>query len=294
MNKTTTKTVWAKLTSLLEMVKFTHTVFAFPFALMGVVLASLASETAPTVGQVFWICLAMVGARTGTMGLNRIIDARIDADNPRTAERHLPAGKVAMSEAWVLVLGAFGLLLLAAWMLNPLCLKLTPVAIFFLALYSYCKRFTSMAHIVLGLCLAAAPVGAWIALRGDIGWPVAVLGLAVLFWVAGFDIFYALQDYEFDRDKGLYSIPSRFGVERSFQITRLFHVTMVVLLLMLVFSKGLGIIYLVGVVVVAGLLAYEHLLVRPDDLSRLDAAFFNMNGYISVTIFLFTLADALI
>lgn len=289
-----TNNAWAKLTTLLEMIKFSHTVFAFPFALMGMLLASLASGIAPTFAQVFWICLAMVGARTGAMGLNRIIDARIDAENPRTVERHLPAGRVAMGEAWLLVLGAFALLLLAAWMLNPLCLQLAPVAIFFLALYSYCKRFTSMAHVVLGICLAAAPIGAWIALRGDIGWPVIVLGLAVLFWVAGFDIFYALQDYEFDREKGLFSIPSRFGVERSFLITRLFHVAMVFLLLLLVFSEGLGLIYLLGVVVVAGLLIYEHLLVRPDDLTRLDAAFFNMNGYISVTIFLFTLADVLI
>jgi 4-hydroxybenzoate polyprenyltransferase len=294
MDTTITNSAWGKLTVLLEMIKFSHTVFAFPFALMGVVLASLASGTAPTVGQVLWICLAMVGARTGAMGLNRIIDARIDADNPRTSERHLPAGKVALTEAWLLVLVAFAVLLLSAWMLNPLCLKLAPVAIFFLALYSYCKRFTAMAHIVLGICLAAAPVGAWIALRGDVGWPVVVLGLAVLFWVAGFDIFYALQDYEFDRDNGLYSIPSRFGIKRSFQITRLFHAAMVLLLLILSFSEGLGAIYLLGVVVVTGLLLYEHLLVRPDDLSRLDAAFFNMNGYISVTIFLFTLADALV
>jgi 4-hydroxybenzoate polyprenyltransferase len=226
--------------------------------------------------------------------LNRIIDARIDAANPRTSARHLPAGTVAMNEAWLLVTAALTLLLLAAWMLNPLCLKLSPLAIFLLVLYSYCKRFTAMAHVVLGLCLAAAPVGAWIALRGDIGWPVVVLGLAVLFWVAGFDIFYALQDHEFDRDNGLFSIPSRYGVKRSFQIARLFHVVMVALLLILVFSKGLGVIYLLGVMVVAGLLIYEHLLVRPDDLTRLDAAFFNMNGYISVTIFLFTFTDALV
>jgi 4-hydroxybenzoate polyprenyltransferase len=283
-----------KLTALMEMIKFSHTVFAFPFALMGVVLASLASGTSPTFGQVVWICVAMIGARTGAMGLNRIIDARIDANNPRTADRHLPAGKVSLSEAWLLVLGAFALLLLAAAMLNPLCLKLAPVAIFFLVLYSYCKRFTAMAHLVLGLCLAAAPIGAWIALRGDIGWPVVVLGLAVLLWVAGFDIFYALQDYEFDRNQGLYSIPARLGVERSFLIARLFHVAMVILLLSLFFSVGLGYLYLFGVLVVTGLLIYEHLLVRPNDLSRLDAAFFNMNGYISVTIFCFTLADALL
>jgi len=289
-----TNTTLGKLTALLEMIKFSHTVFAFPFALMGAVLASLNSGTSPTFGQVFWICMAMVGARTGAMGLNRIIDAEIDADNPRTASRHLPAGKVTISEAWFLVVGAFALLLFAAWMLNPLCLWLSPVAIFFLVTYSYCKRFTSMAHVILGLCLAAAPIGAWIALRGDIGWPVIVLGLAVLFWVAGFDIFYALQDYEYDRQKQLFSIPSRYGVKRSFLIARVFHMTMVVLLLLLLFSNGLGMIYLFGVLVVAGLLVYEHMLVCPEDLSRLDAAFFNMNGYISVTIFFFTLVDALV
>ena len=172
MDTTITNNFLTKLTTLLEMIKFSHTVFAFPFALMGVVLASLESGSAPAFGQVFWVCLAMVGARTGAMGLNRIIDARIDAENPRTAERHLPAGKVRPLEAWLLVLGAFALLLFAAWMLNPLCLKLAPVAIFFLALYSFCKRFTALAHLILGLCLAAAPVGAWIALRGDVGWPV--------------------------------------------------------------------------------------------------------------------------
>ncbi len=294
MDTSLTHNTWIKLTTLMEMIKFSHTVFAFPFALMGVVLASLANGSAPTFGQIFWVCAAMVGARTVAMGLNRIVDARIDAENPRTAERHLPSGRVSVAEAWVLVLGALVLFLLAAWMLNPLCLKLSPVAIFFLVLYSYCKRFTSMAHIVLGICLAAAPIGAWIALRGDIGWPVMVLGLAVLFWVAGFDIFYALQDYEFDREKGLFSIPSRFGVERSFQITRAFHIVMILLLLLLTFSQGLGLIYLVGVFVVAGLLVYEHMLVKPSDLSGLDAAFFNMNGYISVTIFLFTFVDALV
>jgi 4-hydroxybenzoate polyprenyltransferase len=294
MDTSLTNTAWGKLTTLLEMIKFSHTVFAFPFALMGLVLASLANNTAPTFGQIFWVCIAMVGARTVAMGLNRIIDARIDAENPRTAERHLPSGRVSVADAWMMVSGALVLFLLAAWRLNPLCLQLSPVAIFFLVLYSYCKRFTSMAHIVLGVCLAAAPVGAWIALRGDIGWPVMVLGLAVLFWVAGFDIFYALQDYEFDREKGLFSIPSRFGVERSFQITRVFHIVMILLLLLLTFSQGLGVIYLVGVLVVSGLLVYEHMLVKPSDLSRLDAAFFNMNGYISVTIFLFTLVDALV
>ncbi len=287
-----TATVFDKARSLLEMIKFSHTVFAFPFALMGVVLAAMANGAPPTIGQIVWICLAMVGARSGAMGLNRIIDARIDAENPRTANRHLPAGKISPAEAWLLVAAAFALLLFAAWMLNPLCFYLAPVALFFLTLYSYCKRFTALAHLVLGLCLAAAPVGAWIALRGAISWPILALGLAVLLWVAGFDIFYALQDLEFDREKGLHSIPSRLGIERSFLLARSFHAMMVFLLLLLPLGSGLGWIYLIGVGAVAGLLVYEHRLVRPGDLSRLDAAFFNMNGYISVTIFAFTLLDA--
>jgi len=280
--------------TLLEMIKFSHTVFAFPFALMGVILASLASGALPTFLQIVWICLAMVGARSGAMGLNRIIDASIDARNPRTAQRHIPAGKVTLKEAWVFVLASFALLLFSAWMLNPLCLALSPLALFFLALYSYCKRFTPLAHIVLGVCLAAAPIGAWIALRGDVSWQVLVLGLAVLFWVAGFDILYALQDLEFDREQGLHSIPSRLGVERSLLLARAFHAVMVFLLALLLSMPGLDWIYLLGVLVVTGLLVYEHLLVKADDLSRLDAAFFNMNGYISVTIFAFTLLDSLV
>jgi len=284
---------WTKFTTLLEMIKFSHTVFALPFALMGAVLAALANNRPPTFGQIFWICLAMAGARTVAMGLNRIIDARIDAQNPRTAERHIPAGKVSYLEAWGLVGGALALLLFAAWMLNPLCLTLAPIAVGFLVLYSFCKRFTSLAHVVLGICLAAAPLGAWIALRGSIGWPAIVLALAVLLWVSGFDIFYSLQDVEFDRSQGLYSIPVWVGVEKAISIVRFFHVGMMILLFNLLFTPGLGWIYLSGLLVVSAMLVYEHMLVRADDLSKLDAAFFNMNGYISVTIFLFTLADAL-
>ncbi|RMF47775.1 MAG: 4-hydroxybenzoate octaprenyltransferase [Deltaproteobacteria bacterium] len=283
-----------KMVALLDMIKFSHTIFAFPFALMGMILAALTSGQGPTFGQIFWICVAMVGARSGAMGLNRIIDARIDAANPRTADRPIPTGRVSMLEAWAFVLVAFALMLLAAWMLNPLCFKLAPIALFFLFLYSWCKRFTALAHIVLGICLAAAPIGAWIALRGDVGWQVAALGLAVLLWVAGFDIFYALQDLEFDRQAGLHSIPVKLGPEKAIQLVRWLHIGMVILLLTLLSVPGLGLIYFVGVLIVTGLLVYEHLLVRPDDLSRLDAAFFNMNGYISVTIFLFTLTDALV
>lgn len=287
-------TVWAKVGTLLEMIKFSHTVFAFPFALMGATLASLASGRPPTVAQVLWICLAMVGARTAAMGLNRIIDARIDAQNPRTAGRPLPAGTVSRFEAWLLVLVATALLLTAAAMLNPLCLALAPVALGFFVLYAYCKRFTALAHVVLGICLAAAPVGAWIALRGDLGWPVLVLGAAVLFWVAGFDIFYALQDVDFDRAKGLHSIPARLGVKNAILLGKLFHGAMVALLLLLPLGLPLGWLYYAGVAVISLLIAYEHQLVKPDDLSKLDAAFFNMNGYISVTIFAFTLADTLL
>ncbi len=283
-----------KVHDLLEMIKFSHTVFAFPFALMGVILASLASGRAPSAVQVFWVCLAMVGARTAAMSLNRIIDAGIDKDNPRTAGRHIPAGRISRLEAWLFVVAAVALLLLSAWMLNPLCFYLAPVALGFFVLYAYCKRFTSLAHIVLGICLAAAPIGAWIALRGDVGWPVLALGLAVLFWVAGFDIFYALQDVEFDRSKGLHSIPVLLGVKNAILLGKVFHGLMVAFLLIIPLGLPLGWIYYLGLAVVSGLIAYEHQLVKPDDLSRLDAAFFNMNGYISVTIFLFTLVDALV
>jgi 4-hydroxybenzoate polyprenyltransferase len=284
----------AKIKTLLEMIKFSHTIFAFPFALMGVVLAALASHSLPSIGQLFWICIAMVGARSAAMGLNRLIDAKIDAENPRTAERHIPAGTVKVWEAALFILVALVLFFFAAWMLNPLCFKLAPVVIALFILYSYCKRFTHLAHLVLGVCLAIAPVGAWIALRGDIGWPVIALALAVLFWVSGFDIFYALQDYDFDAERGLHSVPVRLGKHRAIKLVRIFHGLMLLFLLLVLPGSGLGWIYFAGVVVVALLLIYEHSLVKVDDLSKLDAAFFNMNGYISIAIFAFTLVDALI
>lgn len=283
-----------KLRNLLEMIKFSHTIFAFPFALIGVVLAARASASLPSLSQLLWICLAMVGARSAAMGLNRLIDARIDALNPRTAERHIPAGRVSRREAWLLVAGAIALFELAAWALNPLCLALSPLVLAFLVLYSFAKRFTPYAHLILGLCLAAAPIGAWIALRGDVSLAIVLIGLAVLLWVAGFDVFYALQDVEFDRHQGLHSIPVWLGVEKSFAVVRAFHVGMVVLLLAVAPLAGLGPLYLMGVLAVAALLLYEHRLVRPDDLSRLDAAFFTMNGYISVVLFAFVLADTLV
>ncbi|EAT17340.1 UbiA-like polyprenyltransferase [Desulfuromonas acetoxidans] len=283
-----------KVRSLLEMIKFSHTIFAFPFALIGVVMAAQANGALPGIGQVFWICMAMIGARSGAMGLNRLLDAHIDGLNPRTADRHIPAGKVSRWEAWLLVLAAYGLLVLSAWMLNPLCFYLSFVALFFLVLYSFAKRFTAYAHVILGLCLGAAPVGAWIALRGDISWSIVMIGLAVLLWVAGFDVFYALQDVEFDREQGLHSIPVKLGEEGSFKLVRGFHIGMIVLLLLAFPGSGLGWIYLLGVAVVAAMLLYEHTLVKPGDLSKMDAAFFTMNGYISVTLFVFVLLDVVI
>jgi 4-hydroxybenzoate polyprenyltransferase len=284
----------AKFRDLLEMIKFSHTVFAFPFALMGALLAGLKSGAPPSWAQIGWICLAMVGARSAAMGLNRLLDARIDAQNPRTASRHIPAGRISLAEAWAFVAGSTALLLLAAWMLNPLCFFLAPVALGLFVLYAYCKRFTALAHVVLGVCLAGAPIGAWIALRGDLQWPILALGLAVLFWVAGFDIFYALQDLDFDRSAGLHSIPVKLGEKHAILLAKIFHGVMVALLLTLPLGLPLSWLYYAGIAVISGLIAYEHQLVKPGDLSKLDAAFFNMNGYISVTIFLFTLADVLV
>lgn len=286
--------MFSKIRHLLEMIKFSHTIFAFPFALMGATLAALANGQPPSAAQIGWICLAMVGARNTAMGLNRIIDARIDAENPRTASRQIPAGIISLKEAWIFVISSTLLLLVAAWQLNPLCFYLSPLVLAFFILYAYCKRFTSLAHIVLGICLAGAPLGAWIALRSTIEWPILALALAVLVWVTGFDIFYALQDLDFDRKKGLYSIPVRLGEKGAILLGKILHGLMVGLLLLIPQGLPLGMIYYAGIGVISLMIAWEHHLVKPGDLSKLDAAFFNMNGYISVTIFFFTLADVLI
>jgi 4-hydroxybenzoate polyprenyltransferase len=272
----------------LEMIKFSHTVFALPFALTGAVLAA---RGIPSWQQIFWILMAMVGARTTAMGLNRVVDAEIDARNPRTSGRAIPAGLLGKGTVLGFIILAVLLMTYAAARLNPLCLKLAPVALFFLLLYSYCKRFTSLAHVVLGLCLGAAPVGGWIAIRGTVELPVVLLGFAVLFWVAGFDILYALQDLEFDRSEGLHSIPVRLGVTRSLWLARLFSFLMIVLMVAVYLLLPVGKYFLAGVIASAILLAYEHWLLRGGDLSRLDMAFFTMNGYISIIIFLGTLID---
>jgi 4-hydroxybenzoate polyprenyltransferase len=280
-----------KVTVFLEMIKFSHTIFALPFALTG---ALLAARGIPSGQQILWIILAMVGARTAAMGLNRLIDADIDAKNPRTANRAIPAGLIGKGATALFIASSLALLLVAAAQLNPLCLKLSPLAVFFLVLYSYCKRFTALAHVVLGICLAAAPIGAWIAIKGEIEPAAIILGGIVLFWVAGFDILYALQDLDFDREAGLHSIPVALGVNGSLWAARLFHLTMLGLLMALPSVMGLGTYFTVGIGVVTLMLAYEHWLLKDGDLTKMDAAFFNMNGYISIAILFFTALDVLV
>lgn len=272
----------------LEMIKFPHTVFALPFALTS---AFIASNGVPSKYQLFWIIMAMVGARTGAMSFNRLVDMHIDAKNPRTKDRPLPRGLISKEAVIFYTLISFMLLIYSAKKLNQLCFYLSPVAIVILCGYSLTKRFTSLSHIVLGLALAGAPLGAWIAIKGSIDALPVLLSLAVLFWVAGFDILYALQDYEFDKKEGLYSIPVRFGIKKSITISRAFHFIMVSLLLLLYFSGGFGFFYITGLIIIAILLVYEHSLVKENDLSKLDIAFFNMNGYISIIYFTFTVLD---
>jgi 4-hydroxybenzoate polyprenyltransferase len=280
--------IFKKIALFLEMIKFSHTIFALPFALVG---ALLAAGGLPEAGQLLWIILAMVGARTAAMGLNRLIDAGIDGRNPRTAGRAIPSGQVGKGTTLLFILASLALLLVAAARLNPLCLMLSPLAIFFLVLYSYCKRFTSLAHVVLGLCLSAAPIGAWVAIRGSIDGPALILGGAVLVWVAGFDILYALQDLDFDRSAGLHSIPVLLGVDGSLWTARICHLAMLGLLLGLFTVLRLGGFFMAGILVTAAMLLYEHWLLKDGNLAKLDAAFFNMNGYISVVMLLGTAAD---
>lgn len=279
-----------KIGIFLEMIKFAHTIFALPFALTG---ALLAAGGLPSLRQTVWIILAMVGARTAAMAMNRLIDAEIDARNPRTAVRAIPAGLIGKGLTLFFIIASIALMLFSAYMLNPLCLKLSPIALFFLLLYSYCKRFTALAHVVLGICLAAAPIGAWVAIRGTVDAPALVLGGIVLFWVAGFDILYALQDLDFDRTAGLHSIPVLLGVTGSLWAARIFHLIMIGLLFTLFNLMHMGPFFLAGILTATAMLLYEHWLLKDGDLAKLDAAFFNMNGYISVAIVLFTAADVL-
>ncbi len=281
----------AKAAVYLRMIKFSHSVFALPFAFTS---ALLAAGGIPSWSKILWITLAMVSGRSAAMGLNRVIDRKVDALNPRTFQREIPAGTIKIAEAVIFILVSTLIFLYAAYSLNPLCLKLSPLALAVFVLYPYTKRFTWLSHVVLGIAIAGAPVGAWIALRGTVDMEIIPLALSVVFWLAGFDVLYALQDLDFDKKSGLRSIPQRFGIRRSLFLARTFHILTWILLLVTAVIFDLGIVFHSGLIVVGMLLVYEHRLVKEDDLSRLNMAFFNMNGYISLTVFIFTLLDFII
>ena len=273
-------------------VKLPHTVFALPFALTGVVLAS--REVMPTVGQVGWVVLAFTAARFTAMAFNRIVDRDVDARNPRTRLREIPSGALLVGQAKLSVVIAGALFILASWMLNPLCGMLSPIALAWVLFYSYCKRFTRWSHLVLGLGLGIAPVGGYLAVTGtwsEPAWMLPVLAMAVMTWSGGFDILYALQDVAFDRANGLFSLPGALGAPKALRIARVLHLCTVVLLAMVGAATASGLLYAIGVAVVALLLAYEHSLVTAEDLTKLDAAFFTMNGVISISFFTFVLLE---
>lgn len=274
--------MWKKITILLEMIKFEHTVFAMPFALMG---AFLAQGGLPTFRVFFWVVLAMVGARTCAMGFNRIADRRFDAANPRTADRALPAGQVSLFESWLMVLLAGLLFFFACWMLNPLALKIAPFALGLTLFYSLTKRFTWLCHVVLGVALAFSPLGGWVAVAAHFDGYPWVLSLGVLFWVAGFDCIYACLDADFDREAGLFSMPAIFGRQNGFRVAVAFHAVAFVLFTLTGIQMALNFWYYLGIAVTGGALFYQHLIVNPRDLSRIQQSFFSMNGLIALTLF---------
>ena len=286
---------WTRLRLTLEMIRFEHSVFALPFALTGALLAWRESgfHIPGLAWRFFWIIVAMVAARSAAMAFNRILDADIDAKNRRTANRHLPAGVLSMRFAWGFTFASSLIFIWAARQLGWLCFLLAPVVLIVLFAYSFCKRFTAFSHLVLGFCLGMAPAAAWIALTGKLDARILWLTAAVTFWTAGFDVIYACQDFEFDCAEGLFSIPQRFGLRRALLIARLLHAVMVGCLIALIVSFHLGVLSVAGLGIVILLLMYEHALVRADDLSRVNAAFFTVNGYVSVLFFVFWAADIL-
>jgi 4-hydroxybenzoate polyprenyltransferase len=268
----------------LEMIKIEHTLFALPFAFLGAVLAA---RGVPSARQIVWITVAMVGARSTAMAFNRIADREYDARNPRTKMRAIPAGSLSVGFVWLFSIVSASIFFLAAAMLNRLTLVLAPVALASVVLYSYTKRWTVLSHLVLGWCLGIAPTGAWIAVRGAIDSPIPLLlSVVVMLWTAGFDVLYACQDYEFDLQEGLYSIPARFGITGSLWISRALHLAAFAALLTLYFLTNLGMLAAVGVIATGSLLIYQHTLVRANDLSRLNAAFFTTNAFVSVILFI--------
>jgi 4-hydroxybenzoate polyprenyltransferase len=277
----------------LDMIKFEHSVFALPFALTGALLAyrdgGFDFTGAPA--TILWIIVAMVGARSAAMAFNRLVDAEIDARNPRTKIRHIPAGLLTRAFCWGFTAASSAVFLFAAWELNTLCFRLAPIALLIVFAYSFTKRFTHFSHLVLGFALGVAPAAAWIAVRGSLDPRILLLTAAVMFWTAGFDIIYSCQDYDFDCDLQLHSVPAWCGIRNALLIARALHVLMIVSLLALVWLLHLGAFSLVGVAAVTALLIYEHGLVKPTDLSRVNAAFFTMNGWVSVLFFVFWAAD---
>jgi len=283
--------IWKRLRLTLEMIKFEHSVFALPFALTGALLAFRENGYAHAGMKILWIVVAMVGARSAAMAFNRLVDTRIDARNPRTRMRHLPAGLLSSGFTWGFVAVSAAVFFLAAGALNSLCLRLAPLALAIVFFYSFTKRFTSFSHLVLGFSLGIAPAAAWIAVSGSLDLRILWLTAAVTFWTAGFDVIYACQDFEFDTAEALHSVPRRLGIAGALWVARLLHVLMVVCLLLLVGQLAMGVLALAGVVAIVALLIYEHSLVKAHDLTRVNAAFFTMNGYVSVLFFLFWAAD---
>jgi 4-hydroxybenzoate polyprenyltransferase len=284
---------WKRLRLTLEMIKFEHSVFALPFALTGALLSFREKHLPARIfgEKLLWIVIAMVGARSAAMAFNRLLDAEIDARNPRTRMRHIPAELLSTGFGWGFVAVSALVFLLAARALNPLCLKLAPLALALVFFYSYTKRFTTFSHLILGLSLGVAPAAAWIGVTGSLDAKILWLTAAVTFWTAGFDVIYSCQDYEFDVTAGLFSLPRKFGIAGALWIARLFHIAMIACLVALAASFDLGWLSLAGIGAVVLLLLYEHSLVRADDLSRVNAAFFTVNGYVSVLFFLFWAAD---
>ena len=279
------ESILKKISILLEMIQFKLTIFALPFAFTGAILAE---RGMPRMTVVFWVILAMVGARTCAMGFNRIVDRKFDEGNPRTAARAIPAGSVKLGEAWLMVIAAGVLFFFSCLMLNPLTLQLAPVALGLTLFYSLTKRFTFLCHLVLGAALAFSPLGGWVAVAGNLRDFPYMLSLGVIFWVAGFDTIYACLDAEFDRSTGLYSLPSRMGKRKAFRLAGVFHIIAFLFFLLTGWQAQLNGYYYVGVVLAAGALLYQHTLVKPEDLSRIHASFFSMNGFISITLFFAT------
>ena len=277
-----------RIKTVLEMIKFEHSVFALPFALTGALLAARATRQGwPSLSQILWIVVAMVAARSAAMTMNRIADIRYDRENPRTKQRALPTGALSLQFAWLFTLVAVAIFFVAAWRLNPLALKLAPLAIAILFFYSFTKRFTSWSHLFLGFALGISPAAAWIAITGGLDGRMLILCAAVTLWVGGFDVLYACQDIDYDRSAGLFSVPKKFGIAKALRVARGMHIGVIALLGWLAFSFGLPWPAWAGIAVVASLLAYEHSLVKADDLSKLDAAFFTVNGYISMLFLVF-------